>query len=101
MKPHHAVTPTGDDAAMSDRPPAAPAQVCLFGDAVVRLPGGFSMALEPRAAALCALAAIAPGTTRERAARWLWPDSDDPRRNLRQQLLRFRRRLDRPLLTEG
>lgn len=80
---------------------AAPARLSLHGDPRVVLEGGRPLVLERRAAALCALAALEPGTARERAARWLWPDSDDPRRNLRQQLLRFRRGLDTPLLAEG
>lgn len=57
--------------------------------------------LERRAAALCALAALEPGFPRERAARWLWPDSTDPRRNLRQQALRFKQQFGRALLEEG
>ena len=62
----------------------------LYGDAAVMLPDGRSVALERRAAALLALATLEPGITRLRAATLLWPDSNDPRRNLRQQLLRFR-----------
>ena len=65
-------------------------RVRLYGDAAVLLPDGLSVALERRAAALLALAALEPGITRMRAATLLWPDSSDPRRNLRQQLLRFR-----------
>ncbi|MBA4176175.1 MAG: hypothetical protein C0505_06400 [Leptothrix sp. (in: Bacteria)] len=80
---------------------AAPARLSLHGDPRVVLAGGRPLVLERRAAALCALAALEPGIARERAARWLWPDSDDPRRNLRQQLLRFRRGLDVPLLADG
>jgi DNA-binding SARP family transcriptional activator len=73
----------------------------LHGDPHVLLAGGPAVALERRAAALCALAALEAGCTRERAARWLWPDSDDPRRNLRQQMLRFRKGLGVALLAEG
>ena len=86
-------------AAPSRRPLAA--QLSLHGDPRVLLADGRAVTLERRAAALCALAAMDSGATRERAARWLWPDSDDPRRNLRQQLLRFRRTLELPLLGEG
>ena len=94
----------------ADRPPpepkapsavAAVARLVLHGDPRVLLAGGQTLALERRAAALCALAALEAGCTRERAARWLWPDSDDPRRNLRQQLLRFRRTLGVPLFVDG
>ena len=67
----------------------------LHGTPRLRGPQGRETALERRAAALCALAALAPGITREQAARWLWPDSRDPRRNLRQQLLRFRQQKER------
>lgn len=87
-------------AATSPRTPTA-ARLVLHGDARVVLPDGRNIALERRAAALCALAALDPGASRERAARWLWPDSDDPRRNLRQQLLRFRHALDTALVAEG
>jgi DNA-binding SARP family transcriptional activator len=80
---------------------AAPVRLTLHGDPRVVPADGRPLVLERRAAALCALAALEPGTSRERAARWLWPDSDDPRRNLRQQLLRFRRGLDLPLLADG
>ena len=71
----------------------------LHGDPAVRLPDGRAVALEPRAAALLALAALEPGITRLRAAAMLWPDSADPRRNLRQQLLRFRRTFGHDLVT--
>ena len=77
------------------------ARLVLHGDPRVQLAGGQAVALERRAAALCALAALEAGCTRERASLWLWPDSDDPRRNLRQQALRFRRILGVPLLAEG
>lgn len=70
----------------------------LHGEPVLVLGGGRAVALEPRAAALLALAAFEPGLTRLRAATLLWPDSNDPRRNLRQQLLRFRRQFERELL---
>jgi DNA-binding SARP family transcriptional activator len=63
----------------------------LQGLACIEGPAGQRIALERRAAALLALAALEPGVPRERVARWLWPDSADPRHNLRQQLLRFKR----------
>ncbi len=71
----------------------------LHGAATALPASGEPRPLERRAAALCALAALQPRLTREQAARWLWPDSDDPRRNLRQQLLRFRQTLGSPLLS--
>jgi hypothetical protein len=80
---------------------AAGAMLVLYGDPRVLPASGQAVVLERRAAALCALAALEPGCTRERASLWLWPDSDDPRRNLRQQVLRFRRGLQLPLLAEG
>lgn len=70
----------------------------LNGTPRVSTADGRDHALERRAAALCALAALEPGVARERVASWLWPDSPDPRRNLRQQLLRFRQQFGRPLL---
>lgn len=80
----------GDHSGMRDRPDARVLHVRLYGDAAVVLPEGRSVALERRAAALLALAALEPGISRLRVASLLWPDSSDPRRNLRQQLLRFR-----------
>lgn len=62
------------------------------------LPDGRIVALERRAAALLALAVLEPGIGRLRAAMLLWPDSSDPRRNLRQQLLRFRQLFGHDLL---
>ena len=70
----------------------------LHGTARVATADGREALLERRAAALCALAALEPGFARERAAAWLWPDSADPRRNLRQQLLRFRQQFGQALL---
>jgi DNA-binding SARP family transcriptional activator len=70
----------------------------LHGQAAVVLPDGRIVALERRAAALLALAALEPGIGRLRVATMLWPDSNDPRRNLRQQLLRFRQMFGRELL---
>jgi len=80
----------GDDPAMQDGPDTHELHVRLYGDAALVLPDGRSVALERRAAALLALVALEPGISRLRVATLLWPDSSDPRRNLRQQLLRFR-----------
>ena len=85
---------------MPSRAAAKPLRVRLFGEPSVLLPDGRAVVLERRAAALVALAAFEPGFARERAARWLWPDSTDPRRNLRQQLLRFRRGIEAPLFAD-
>jgi len=62
----------------------------LLGDPAVLLPDGSVRALERRAAGLLALVALEPGVTRARAAALLWPQSDDSRKALRQQLGRFR-----------
>jgi DNA-binding SARP family transcriptional activator/predicted ATPase len=59
---------------------------------------GLLLPLRGRAAALAALVALQPGLRRQHAAQLLWPDTDDPRNNLRQQLARFRKVLGRPLL---
>jgi DNA-binding SARP family transcriptional activator len=80
-------------------PAAAPGlRLRLHGQAAVLLPDGRIVALERRAAVLLALAALEPGIGRLRVATMLWPDSNDPRRNLRQQLLRFRQMFGRELL---
>ncbi|MCU0938123.1 MAG: AAA family ATPase [Burkholderiaceae bacterium] len=73
------------------RTPAPAAQVRLLGDPAVLLPGAPVRALERRAAGLLALAALEPGITRARAAALLWPDSDNARQALRQQIARFKR----------
>jgi DNA-binding SARP family transcriptional activator len=91
----------GDHSAMQEDSDARALRVRLYGDAAILLPDGRKVVLERRAAALLVLAVLEPGCTRERAASWLWPDSDDPRRNLRQQMLRFRKSLGVPLLAEG
>ncbi len=70
----------------------------LWGDAALLLPDGRAVVLERRAAALLALAALEPGISRLRVAALLWPDSGDPRRNLRQQMLRFRAAFERDLV---
>lgn len=78
---------------------SAPAlRIRLLGDPAVLLPDGRAIALERRAAALLALAAMEPGVSRLRVASLLWPESGDPRRNLRQQLLRFRQQFGHPLV---
>ena len=87
-----------DDSAMRKPTASAELRVRLYGDPVVVLPDGRIVALERRAAALLALAALEPGISRLRVASMLWPDSNDPRRNLRQQLLRFRQLFDHPLV---
>jgi DNA-binding SARP family transcriptional activator len=88
----------GDDAVMQKPATGAEVRVRLFGDPAVVLPDGRVVALERRAAALLALAALEPGISRMRVASMLWPDSSDPRRNLRQQLLRFRQLFEHPLV---
>jgi len=88
----------GDHPGMKQSAPVASHRVRLFGEPVVLLPDGRMVKLERRAAALVALAALEPGISRLRVATLLWPDSIDPRRNLRQQLLRFRQLFDHPLV---
>ncbi|MFN0183735.1 MAG: ATP-binding protein [Aquabacterium sp.] len=83
---------------MSDPAPADLPRLRLLGDPAVLLPAGGAVPLERRAAALLALAVLEPGLSRQRAATMLWPDSDDPRRNLRQQLLRFRQTFGHALI---
>jgi DNA-binding SARP family transcriptional activator len=87
-----------DDSAMQKPTVSAELRVRLYGESAVVLPDGHIVALERRAAALLALAALEPGISRLRVASMLWPDSKDPRRNLRQQLLRFRQLFDHPLV---
>ena len=89
--------PMHDHSAMPVTPTRA-LRIRLYGDVAVMLPDGRGVALEHRAAALLALAALEPGITRLRAATLLWPDSNDPRRNLRQQLLRFRQQFGQALV---
>ncbi len=83
---------------MQNLAPTDSLRIRLFGEPSVQMPDGRTAVLERRAAALLALAALEPGITRLRAATLLWPDSGDPRRNLRQQLLRFRQHFGRELL---
>jgi DNA-binding SARP family transcriptional activator len=70
----------------------------LHGSPALLRSGAPAMALERRAAALCALVAVEGEVARSRAAAWLWPASDDPRGALRQKLLRFKRLFGTPLL---
>lgn len=74
-------------------PPAAPGlpQLRLLGDPALIAADGSIKALERRAAGLLALVALDPGITRARAAALLWPDSDNARQALRQQIARFRK----------
>lgn len=74
------------------------ATIRLLGDPVLVGADGSVKALERRAAGLLALVALEPGTTRARAAALLWPDSDDARRALRQQISRFRKNYGAELL---
>ncbi|MCU0773205.1 MAG: AAA family ATPase [Ideonella sp.] len=91
--------PAHDDPPTIPGPGRAPTlRLRLHGDPVVIGADGVPRALERRAAALCALAVLQPGISRARAAQMLWPDSDDARRALRQQLLRFRKMLEADLL---
>ena len=83
---------------MANKPQPETLRLRLFGEPAVVLPDGRVVALERRAAALVALAALEPGISRLRVAPMLWPDSNDPRRNLRQQLLRFRQLFDHPIV---
>ncbi|MFN8993095.1 MAG: hypothetical protein ACK5X3_05435, partial [Pseudomonadota bacterium] len=66
-------------------------QIRRLGDPALLGADGAIKALERRAAGLLALVALEPGITRARAAALLWPDSDNARQALRQQLARFRR----------
>ncbi|KPF66780.1 hypothetical protein IP84_14810 [beta proteobacterium AAP99] len=71
--------------------PAPQLSLQLLGAPAVVRADGSSTQLEKRAAGLLALVALQPGSSRAHAAALLWPDSENPRRALRQQLLRFRR----------
>ena len=87
---------------MSDANPASEdpgVRLRLHGSAQVVTASGRVLPLRGRAAALVALAVLEPGIARERAAALLWPEAANPRQNLRQQLLRFRQWLGRPLLS--
>ncbi len=70
---------------------ASTATVRLLGDPVLESADGSVKAFERRAAGLLALVALEPGVTRARAAALLWPDSDNARQALRQQIARFKR----------
>ncbi len=81
-------------------PPAntRPLRLHLHGPAGVADATGLRLPLRGRAAALLALVALEPGISRQRAAALLWPEADQPRNNLRQQLARFRSALGQPLI---
>lgn len=78
---------------VADGDPTLPAltRVRLLDDPALIGTDSSIKALERRAAGLLLLVALEPGVTRARAAALLWPDSDDARRALRQQLSRFRK----------
>lgn len=69
---------------------AVSTQLRLLGDPAVVV-GSEVKALERRAAGLLALVALEPGVTRARAAALLWPESDNARQALRQQIARFKK----------
>ena len=77
-----------DDALMTTA--RAALQIRLLGDPAL-LRDGEVKSLERRAAGLLALVAFEPGVTRARAAGLLWPDSDNARQALRQQIARFKK----------
>jgi DNA-binding SARP family transcriptional activator len=85
--------PPRDDPCMTPPPPTAASstQLRLLGDPALVGADGSIKALERRAAGLLALVAIEPGVTRARAAALLWPESDNARQALRQQIARFRK----------
>jgi DNA-binding SARP family transcriptional activator/tetratricopeptide (TPR) repeat protein len=70
---------------------AARVRLRLLGDPTVIAADGSIKSLERRAAGLLAIVALEPGITRARAAALLWPDSDNARQALRQQIARFRK----------
>jgi hypothetical protein len=70
---------------------AATPRIRVLGDPALIAADGSIKALERRAAGLLALLALEPGVTRARAAALLWPESDNPRRALRQQISRFKK----------
>jgi DNA-binding SARP family transcriptional activator len=74
-------------------------QLRLLGDPTLVGADGNIKALERRAAGLLALVALEPGVTRARAAALLWPDSDNARQSLRQQIARFKKNYGAELVT--
>lgn len=89
-----AMTPRDAPVPASDGPrsdPAPQVRIRLLGDPAVLGRDGRAKSLERRAAGLLALVAFEPGVTRARAAALLWPDSDNARQALRQQIARFRK----------
>ncbi len=80
-----------DDRAMPQAAASSTASLRLLGDPVLVGADGSIKSLERRAAGLLALVALEPGVTRARAAALLWPESDNARQALRQQIARFRK----------
>ncbi len=87
-----------DHLPMARPPNPQPLHLNLHADVGVHGASGLLLPLRGRAAGLVALAALQPGIRRQQAALLLWPEADTPRNNLRQQLLRFRQALGRPLV---
>jgi len=85
--------PPRDDPCMTQLPPSAAGspQLRLLGDPALVGADGSIKSLERRAAGLLALVALEPGVTRARASALLWPESDNARQALRQQIARFRK----------
>lgn len=77
---------------------SSPLRLHLHAQAGVSDAAGLRLPLRGRAAALVALVALEPGISRQQVAALLWPEADQPRNNLRQQLARFRTALGRPLI---
>src|SRR5689334_22382406 len=90
MGHHRPMAPPPDD--------TNPLRLHLHARAGVSDAAGLRLPLRGRAAALVALVALQPGISRQQGAALLWPEADQPRNNLRQQLARFRSALGRPLI---
>lgn len=93
--------PPRDHPFMNELSPSAAGspQLRLLGDPTLVGADGSIKALERRAAGLLALVALEPGVTRARAAALLWPDSDNARQALRQQIARFKKNYGAELVT--
>ena len=78
-------------------------ELTLLGVPRATLQGGLVVELAQKAAALLALAAMDSGSTRRRAALWLWPDSPEAlaRNNLRTLMHRLLRQLGVDLFEGG
>jgi len=74
-------------------------QLRLLGDPALLGADGSIKSIERRAAGLLALVAFEPGVTRARAAALLWPESDNARQSLRQQIARFKKNYGAELVT--